>query len=335
MRRHKKYKPHTAVLAVTYNCNARCRMCNIWKKESKDEMTPSDYLKLPKSLDDINISGGEPFLRSDLLDILDNVIKRCDPSKLVISTNGFLSKRIIKISKEILKRDYADRVTIAISLDGIGDKHSEVRGIPNAFNIVNETIMGLLEINFKNIGVGFTFMDGNEDEYSKVFDYAEKNNLNFGSTIAHNADNYFSTDSNKKANAKKIENQVNYYINKKIKSFKKNELGKSYYMHGISYYANTGKTLVGCDAMRGSFFLDPKGDIFPCNILSVKAGNILEKSFDEVWNSALSNVIRCKAKNCKTPCWMVCTAKPGIKKHWFKTGMWILNNKIIKIIKNI
>ena len=105
-------------------------------------------------------------------------------------------------------------------------------------------------------------------------------------------------------------------------------------MHGISYYARTGKTLVGCDAMRGSFFLDPKGDIFPCNILSVKAGNILEKSFDEIWNSALSNIIRCKAKNCKTPCWMVCTAKPGIKKHWFKTGMWILREKVRRLVIN-
>lgn len=325
--KHKTYKPHTAVLAVTYNCNSRCQMCNIWKKKFKKEIEPDVFLRLPKSLDDINISGGEPFLRNDLIKIIDNVFLASNPSKLVISTNGFLSKKIISFAKEILKKKYADRITIAISLDGIGDIHTKVRGIPNAFKLVEDTIKGLKKENFKNIGVGYTFIKGNEDEYSKVFDYAEKNGLNFGATIAHNADNYFSIENNQKVNADKVKAQTDYFINKKIKSFKKNELGKSYYMHGIAHYAKTGKALVECDAMRGSFFMDPFANIFPCNILSVSAGNLKEESFSEIWNNATSKIIRCKTKNCKTPCWMVCTAKPGIKKHWFKTGIWILKEK--------
>jgi radical SAM protein with 4Fe4S-binding SPASM domain len=329
MKENKIKQPHSAVLAVTYNCNSRCRMCNIWQKKSSNEIKPEDLLRLPKSLDDINITGGEPFLRDDLIAILDNVFSRCNPSKLVISTNGFLTNKIIRIAEGILKKNYADRIIIAISLDAIGKKHDEIRGIPNAYQIVNNTIQGLKKIGFNNIGIGFTFMQGNEDEYLKVYEFSKKNNLNFGSTITHNSSNYFSTQDNKKPDFTTVQNQVDGYIKDNINSFQKASLGKCYYMHGLANYAKTGKALVSCDAMFGSFFMDPYGNIYPCNILSDIAGNILKTDFNEIWQSAQAEKIRCKTKNCPNPCWMVCTAKPGIKKHWLKAGFWMLRKKLL------
>jgi radical SAM protein with 4Fe4S-binding SPASM domain len=303
-------------------------MCNIWRSKIADSLKPADYLKLPKSLNDINITGGEPFLRDDLLEILDSIFKRCNPERLVISSNGFLTDRIVGLAKIILKRSYADRVIIALSLDALGKKHNEIRGVVNAFELVINTITELKRIGFNNIGLGFTFISGNEDQYLPVYEFAKKNNLNFGATIAHNAENYFSTDNNEKPDYKIIKKQTDYYIGEKIESFKKNELGKCYYMHGLAYYARTGKALVNCDAMRGSFFIDPRGNIYPCNILTDIAGNLLEADFKNIWQSRAADKIRCKTKNCPTACWMVCTAKPGIKKHWLKTGLWLIKRKL-------
>jgi radical SAM protein with 4Fe4S-binding SPASM domain len=326
-------QPTNAVIAVTYKCNSRCKMCNIWQKPAVDELKPEEYLKLPKSLDDINITGGEPFLRDDLMEILDNIFSRCNPKKLVISSNGFLTEKIIEAAKEILKRDYWQAVTIAISLDGIGSVHDAIRGISGAYNMVLKTITALKNIGFNNIGVGFTFISGNENEYEKIYNLSKELNLNFGATIAHNAENYFSTGENKDIDSKKVTKQINLTIKEKINSLDKKELGKCYYLNGLAYYSRTHKSILPCEAMSDSFFLDPEGYIYPCNILANQAGNIKDDDFDKIWTGEKAARLRCQTKNCPNPCWMVCTGKPAIKKHWLKAGLWILKAKAQAVIK--
>ncbi len=76
-------KPVDALLAVTYRCNARCVMCGIWKSDPCSETPAETYRKLPSTLRDINLSGGEPFLRDDLAAI--HAIKG---SGVINDTNG-------------------------------------------------------------------------------------------------------------------------------------------------------------------------------------------------------------------------------------------------------
>lgn len=320
-------KPKNSVIAVTYRCNSRCKMCNIWQIEHGEELSPDVYRKLPAGMDEVNITGGEPFLRSDLVEIVDIIYETCQPKKLVIPTNGFLQDVIIEKAKLFLTKPYKDILTIAVSLDGIGEKHSEIRGIGNAFEKSVGTVKKLLVIGFKNTGFGFTFIPGNEEEYEKVYGLSKELGVNIGVSIAHNSENYFSTDSNEGIDAKKVDEQLSRTIKEKVKTFSKNELGKSFYMHGLIRFANSKEMILPCQAMTDSFFLDPKGDIYPCNILNDRVGNLKEKSFDEIWNSKEAEQARAKAKNCRQKCWMVCTAKPAIKKHWFRTGLWILKEK--------
>jgi MoaA/NifB/PqqE/SkfB family radical SAM enzyme len=65
------------IVAVTYRCNSRCVMCYTWQHPSKreEEIKAKDLETLPQMVR-LNITGGEPFLREDLSDILD-VVKRC------------------------------------------------------------------------------------------------------------------------------------------------------------------------------------------------------------------------------------------------------------------
>jgi len=328
-------QPRNALIAVTYRCNSKCRMCNIWKKQidTDTELRPENYKELPKNLDEVNITGGEPFLRDDLIEILDTIFETSTPKKIVIPTNGFLTGRIITAAKEIQNRSYGNTVTIAISLDGIGDAHDGIRGVKGAYDMVIKTVKKLQKINFLNIGFGFTFISGNEDEYEKVYDLSKKLNINFGVSYFHNSDNYFSnSEKDISPDSKKIKRVLNKDINERIKSFSKNELGKCYYLHGLIYYIKNKKRLLPCDALSGSFFLDPFGEIYPCNILNKSIGNLKGKSFNEIWQSQEANNLRSLIKKCPTPCWMVCTAKPAIKKHWFRVGLWILISKIKRLI---
>jgi radical SAM protein with 4Fe4S-binding SPASM domain len=303
-------------------------MCNIWKRKPEKEISPEILAKLPESLDDINISGGEPFLRKDLVRILDIVFDRCDPSKVVISTNGLLPEVITARVKEIMSKPYGDRVEVAISLDGIGAPHNYNRGIPDAYDRAVKTIDSLQAVGFKNIGLGYTFVQGTEESFAEVKKLADKKDLNLGVTIAHNSDNYFGTQDNDSPDPVKVKSQLKPLMKDKLQSLKKNELGKCYYLHGLNEYARTAKPILPCSALRDSFFIDPKGYIYPCNILNHAVGNLVQDDFSAIWESESAYKVRNTVKNCPTPCWMVCTAKPSIKRNKIKAGWWLVKSKI-------
>ncbi|MBN2566251.1 MAG: radical SAM protein, partial [Candidatus Eisenbacteria bacterium] len=77
--------PIGCVVAVTYRCNARCAVCDIWKSPSDPaaELAPEDYAWLPDSLRSVNISGGEPFLRDDLPGVVSFVARACPKARIV------------------------------------------------------------------------------------------------------------------------------------------------------------------------------------------------------------------------------------------------------------
>ena len=95
--------PIDCVLAVTYKCNSRCTMCDIWKLKENSNLELDYYKKLPKTLRDINVSGGEPFLRQDLVQLIKILRKTYPKAKMVISSNGFLTDLIKEKMREILK----------------------------------------------------------------------------------------------------------------------------------------------------------------------------------------------------------------------------------------
>ena len=96
-----KEKKLNGTVIVTYRCNARCSMCNRYKAPSRpeEEISIQTIKKLPKMYF-TNITGGEPFIRTDLKEIVRELYKKSD--RIVISTNGFFTDRIIELCKEFL-----------------------------------------------------------------------------------------------------------------------------------------------------------------------------------------------------------------------------------------
>ena len=92
----KTRKPIDAVVAVTYACNSKCVMCDIWKMEAKKPLDADQYLKLPSSLKYLNISGGEPFLRPDIVDVVKNMRKACPKAQLIFSSNGLVPELVVE-----------------------------------------------------------------------------------------------------------------------------------------------------------------------------------------------------------------------------------------------
>ena len=138
-------KKLNGTVIVTYRCNARCSMCNRYKAPSKpeEELSIETIKKLPKMYF-TNITGGEPFIRTDLPDIVRELYKKSD--RIVISTNGFFTDRIVSLAKEF------PQIGIRISIEGLEKTNNEIRGLENGYQRGYQTLKTLREMGMKDVG---------------------------------------------------------------------------------------------------------------------------------------------------------------------------------------
>ena len=150
-------RPLNLTFSVTYRCNARCRTCNVWKKRV-DDLTLPEYPRifdaLGRSLYWATFSGGEPFIRPDLIDIVLACYERCRPSIITIPTNGLLHAAIVDGVARLSRRAPDSKIIINFSLDGIGPRHDELRGVPGNYEEMRRTYKALKDAARPNVTVG-------------------------------------------------------------------------------------------------------------------------------------------------------------------------------------
>ncbi len=300
-------------------------MCNIWQTPWKDPIDPAVYLKLPPTLKDINVSGGEPFLREDLPEVIRNLRKACPEAQILISTNGYLPEVIEKSMKKILQ--YDKKIAVGISVDGIGEMNNHVRGTEDAYGKAMASLNVLRRLGVKNLRLAYTGHDLNISHMSKVYEITRENHIQFTCALTHNSEHYFKTSTNKMVqNAEELKKQFNYVVKREIRSLAPRRWARAFFENALYNYNNSGKRVYPCRAMYNSFFLDPDGVLFPCTVLNMPIGNLTESSFEQLWRSEKSDELRKIAVACNK-CWMVCSARASMKKHWARTIAWILRNK--------
>jgi MoaA/NifB/PqqE/SkfB family radical SAM enzyme len=136
--------------AVTGRCNGRCTMCNIWKIEPPED-PPIEKISqffhknrnFLKNLQFIQLTGGEPFLRTDLPEIADIVNDVAPKCMIWIPTNGLLPRKIYDIMSRMLKLVDAYRIGVTVSLDGEGEMHDVQRGIDGSYKKAIKTLANL------------------------------------------------------------------------------------------------------------------------------------------------------------------------------------------------
>lgn len=309
-----------AVIAITYRCNARCLMCDIWKKNGHSkEMGPEAFKNLPRSLRHINITGGEPFLREDICDVVRNVKNACPKATIVISTNGLLTK-IIEERMSAIK--YAG---LRVSIDGLGPLHNKIRGRSDVFGNAVETITMAKRIGIKNLGIGFTATKFNIGCAPSIKKLADNFGVEFTCAIAHSSEHYFGDQKAALPDAEAAYSEFKKIQALYLKSRYPKDWFRAYFADGLTDYAKGVKRKIKCGAARMSFYMDPYGYIFPCNILNVKAGNIMEDNVEDMFNERQG--VQIAVKGCTHNCWMVCTAAPAIRKNPFPAICWIIKNK--------
>ena len=127
--------------------------------------------------------------------------------------------------------------------------------------------------------------------------------------------------------AKEFENLINELL--KSKSPKK--WFRAYFNHGLINYIYGQKRLLPCDMAFDTFFIDPYGDVMPCNGTKDKEimGNLNKvSSWDELWNSPQAESVRKKVRCCDRNCWMIGSVSPAMHKYIWVPALWVLRHKL-------
>ncbi|MDD4856907.1 MAG: radical SAM protein [Candidatus Krumholzibacteria bacterium] len=316
--------PIDAVIAITYRCDSRCNMCNIWKLPPGDELTPEEFRNLPRTLRDINITGGEPFLRDDIVEVVRILDEHCNHPRIVISTNGFERRRIMHAAPLLMK--IGRRIGLAVSLDGIGEKHDEIRGVSGGFDKVVETLKQLRTIGYRNVRVAFTAQRSNAKHLGAVYDLSRQVGYQFTASVAQNSEFYFSTGDNQTVDPLDLEGELRYVMRKELLSASPKRWLRAYFYAGVLRYNVSKERILACRAGRDSFFMDPEGSVYPCLTLNRSMGSVRKRSFVEIWNDASAAGVRSEVDRCKQPCWMICTARTAMLRRPHEPARWVLAN---------
>ena len=327
--KNKIISPIDCVLGITYKCNSRCVMCDIWKIKDFPELPVAEYKKLPSSLRDINISGGEPFLRADIPEIIATVKKSAPKARIVISTNGFMPELIEKQMKEILK--IKPDIGIAISVDGYGDMHEQIRKIPHAWDKDMETLDRLQKLGMKNLRLAFTILPQNVQDLGKVYDETRKRGIQFTHAFAQSSEHYFggSNNDDNKPNLAELKKQYIHLINGELKSWHPKKWVRAFFAHGLYKFSIEKTQVLSNDPGNKFFYLDPRGVVYPSVVHNFPMGNIQNyDNWHDLWHSETAENAREKVVTIGRPAWMICTARTAIKKNPHKVVKWIVQNKI-------
>ncbi|MFH1864460.1 MAG: radical SAM protein [Candidatus Eisenbacteria bacterium] len=316
--------PVGCVVAVTYRCNARCTVCDIWKSDSKagDELAPSDYAWLPRSLRSVNVSGGEPFLRDDLVEVVSVIEKSCPRARVVISTNGLDPVRIEQMMSEMRN------VAVRVSIDAAGEKHDEIRGIPGGYEKAIDTVTRLKTLGVPDLGLAATSSEKNPGELLRVRKVADEMGVSFISSAAHSSPIFFGEHDEDRPRSDEAVGEMAEIMRQELRSRNPRDWAKAYYMRGLVDYVQGRPRRLPCGAGVDHFFLDPFGDVYPCNISGVKMGNIRDGSFEQIRRSSAPEAVPAVA-GCEVQCWMVCTVSPPMRRRPLRPCAWMVGAKLM------
>ncbi len=187
----------------------------------------------------------------------------------------------------------------------------------------------LRKMGMKDVGFGMTVQDRNANDLVPLYNISNEMGMEFATASLHNSF-YFVEAKNiihdRPMVAKNFENLINELLNSKSPK----KWFRAYFNHGLINYIYGQKRLLPCDMAFDTFFIDPYGDVMPCNGTKDKEvmGNLNEQTWEELWNSEQANKVREKVRNCDRQCWMIGSVSPAMHKYIWKPAWWVFIHKI-------
>ena len=321
--------PINLTFSVTNMCQSRCKTCSIWKVYQdapgrfKQEMSLEEVERSFASVGEIyffNISGGEPFLRRDLPQIVAAACKYLKPAVIHTPTNALTPKLIEERTAEILEViEAGGRIipfTIKPSFDGVGEVHDDIRGVRGNFDKVLETLSRLKKLQERHpnleIGLGTIISKFNLNHIRETARFARELGIDsYISEIAEQRTELFNVDDPITPAPEEYEKAIGDFnaeltnglsaealakegTNKKVSSMT-SAFRQVYYRYAVRIMKEQ-RQVLPCYGGVANAHISPYGDVWPCCVLGYdkSMGNLRAVGYDfmKIWRSPKAAEVR-------------------------------------------
>jgi radical SAM protein with 4Fe4S-binding SPASM domain len=321
-----KRTPIQLTLFLTSRCNARCPFCFYLSRPRQDnleELSLGELAKISSSVGNLlwlAFSGGEIFLRDDLLEITRLFYRNNKPAIILLPTNGLIPKTIYRNTEAILKSCPNSVVTVKLSLDGPEELHDSLRGVEGAYSkmiFCYETLAGLLDKydNFE-LGINTVFCAANQDKMAETIelvaglDKIKTHTISLirGEVLADDLKEvsmakYQAAIGMLEANMKKSRHNGYNFVGAGLKT------AQDILQRRLIYETATKKEqLIPCQAGKLTAVVTETGDVYPCESFQDKLGNLRNSDYDlpQILGSEKGRLAMAAIKNNKCYCTHEC-----------------------------
>ena len=329
----KPTNPITLTFSVTNLCQSRCQTCNIWEIYKKQpelvqsELELEEIEKIFQSIGPIyffNLSGGEPFLRRDLPEIVGLAIDHLRPRIIHTPTNALAPGRVEKDVTRILaimeSKEWQVPFTVKPSLDGVGEMHDKIRGVPGNFDKVMDTIERLKRIRQRHpnlhveLGTVVSKMNMHHLEKLGTFVHSLDGIESYRNEIAEERAEFFNQESSITPSADEYAELMQGFSQRiwantsaKRKLARVTEALRLVYYQYAARIMKENRQVLPCYGGITNAHINPYGQVWPCAVLGYDQpmGDLRDHDYDfhKLWNSEQANQVRAyiKAHHCACP----------------------------------
>ncbi len=285
---------------VTRRCNSRCPFCFYLRSDTtqastQPELSLDEIGKISTSLGNLlwlAFSGGEVFLRDDLVEIARTFYHNNKPAVMLFPTNGMLPEVIRDKIETIVRSCPKSVVALKLSVDGLGEAHDALRKTPGSFDKTLKTYMAVSELadryhNFE-LGINTVFCSENQDNMDEIIDTVRqfknigthtislvRGNLTDKRYTEVDTDKYCNAVRKLEQNLKEQKSPVYRFRGGRIKAAQ--DILQRRLIHQTM---RVNKRIIPCFAGRLNLVLTESGDVFPCELLTESFGNVRDFGYD-------------------------------------------------------
>jgi len=295
-----KKRPIHLTFFLTRRCNAKCPFCFYLKTDTNSviqnsELSLDEIEKISRSIDTLlwlAFSGGEIYLREDLVEISRIFYRNNKPAVMLFPTNGLLPELIRDRTEQVLKQCPQSIIAVKLSMDGLYQDHDALRNTPGSFEKTMATyhlLKGLLDAypNFE-LGVNTVFCSENQEKMDEIIDFANSMEGIKTHTISLIRGNLSDR------SFKNIDYRKYYHAIKRLENNLKADISSIYRFKGAKIKAAQDilqrrlinrtmldqKRLIPCYAGRLNLVITESGNVYPCEILTETLGNVRDYDYD-------------------------------------------------------
>jgi radical SAM protein with 4Fe4S-binding SPASM domain len=322
--------PYRLTLQVTNMCNHHCRSCGIWRiyrdpdgRESpRSELSAAQWVSLAsrafdQGVETIDVTGGEPFLKQDIEDLMQ--LSLCRSGFSCVTTNALQCDATAARIESVLARAPAQSLfVVSVSLDGFEETHDRLRGVRGAYAKAIR-LLGLLRDLRRNYpqlcpSVSFTIVPDNCKEMGSLLSFLLGQDIirtpdDFSFRPA-NVGHYYRTGGVER-DVESLEAEI-----RQVMSAHRFTRNRPFFSGLRVHVRRPERMLLPCFALFASCWIDPYGNVAPCvSMTETTFGNVMDHGLDlrELWHGERARTLRKQIASDACPvCWTDCQAHENI-----------------------